>query len=153
MRDNLNRAPSGQATAKDDVTTSTLIVLDDDHPMWAQHTGLDGHRLEPEWSSADLKRAQTFYGHVNGKAKIFLDLLIDHPGRVLCVDELCELSGGVFMGSLSVAGSASGLQRPYRESGRRYPFYWWKGKKGERTSYAMKPTVAKLFHQARNNYN
>ena len=34
------------------------------------------------------------------------------------------------------------------ESGRRYPFYWWRGN-GSPTRYAMKPAVAELFRQAR----
>lgn len=44
-------------------------------------------------------RAEAFYERVDGKPKIFLDLLIDHPDRVRTVDELCAISGGVFNGS------------------------------------------------------
>lgn len=121
-------------------------ILDDEDPTWDLHTGLDGHRIKPEWDPRDLEQARAFYEGVRGKAKVFLDLLIDHPGRMLTVDELCTLSGGVFNGSHSVAGAVSGLYRAYDSSGRRYPFYWWSGNP---TTYAMKPTVAALFDQVR----
>ena len=52
-------------------------------------------------------------------------------------------------GRQSVSGSLSALNRPHADSGRRYPFYWWKGTGGEPTQYAMKPHVAALFHAAR----
>jgi hypothetical protein len=147
MQGQPSQIPGEPTVAKDDTAVPTFLILDDDHPMWAQHTGLEGHRDKPEWTASDSERAQVFYDHVKKKAKIFLDLLIDHPGRVLSVDELRELSGDAFENSRSVAGSARHLHRSYQESGRRYPFYWWKGKP---TRYAMKPGVAALFHQARN---
>ena len=34
-------------------------------------------------------------------------------------------------------------------AGRRLPFYWWKGKGGSSSCYAMKPVVATLFREAR----
>lgn len=147
MQGQPNQVPSEPMTVPDLAAVQTFLVLDDDHPMWTQHAGLDGHRIKPEWTLADLERAQAFYGEIDGKAKILLDLLIDHPGCVLSVDDLRRLSGGVFTNSFSVAGSTRHLHGSYQESGRRYPFYWWKGKP---SSYAMKPSVAKLFHQARN---
>ncbi|WP_433870480.1 DUF6416 domain-containing protein [Saccharopolyspora sp. CA-218241] len=124
------------------------IVLPDDHPLWEQHSGLDGHRDHPEWDAgADLAVAEAFYGQVGGKAKVFLDLLIDHPGQQLTVDDLCGLAKGeVFSGKHSVAGAINGLNHPRQASGRRYPFYWWTGSR-----YAMKPSVAGLFRQARIN--
>ncbi|MGH4013998.1 MAG: DUF6416 domain-containing protein [Pseudonocardiaceae bacterium] len=146
LLEQLNRALNETATAHDIAVAQASHVLDDDHPLWDQHTGLDGHRVEPEWAASDLKRAQAFYQRVGGKAKVFLDLLVDYPGRLLTVDELCELSGAVFSGSRSIAGAINGLYRPHQSSGRRYPFYWWAGNP---TRYAMKPSVATLFHQAR----
>ncbi|MGN9780589.1 DUF6416 domain-containing protein [Nonomuraea sp. ZG12] len=90
--------------------------------------------------------AQAFYQPIEDKTKIFFDLLIDHPGRQLSVDDICRLTDDVFSGSHSIAGAISGLHRSYQASGRRYPFYWWEG---QPTCYAMKPGVAKLFLQAR----
>jgi hypothetical protein len=123
------------------------LVLSDDHPLWEQHTGLGGHRDHPEWvAESDLAAAQTFYGTVDGKAKVFLDILIDHPGLQLSVDDICARAGGVFTGSRSIAGAINGLRKSYESSGRRYPFYWWEGRPAR---YAMKESVAELFQQAR----
>lgn len=126
------------------------LVLPDGHPLWEQHTGLDGHRDYPEWGAdSDLADAEAFYQPVRGKAKVFLDLLIDHPGRLLTVDDLCHLAGGdVFSGPRSIAGAINGLYRSHQASGRRYPFYWWEGRP---TRYAMKLSVAELFRRARAN--
>jgi hypothetical protein len=123
-----------------------LLILDDEDPMWDQHAGLEGHRRKPEWTADDQQDVRTFYENVRGKGKIFLDILIDHPGHVLSVDELCALSKGNFTGSHSVAGAVSGLYRAYDSSEHRYPFYWWSGNP---TTYAMKPIVAALFDHAR----
>lgn len=126
----------------------TNLTLHDAHPLWEQHTGLEGH-TGPEWDpQADLERAEAFYRYVANKAKVFLDLLIDSPGAMLDVDEICRRSNGVFTSSRSIAGSITGLVKPHGESGRRYPFYWWAGNP---TRYGMKPSVAALFHQARTN--
>ena len=46
------------------------------------------------------------------------------------------------------AATENGLYRSHQASGRRYPFYWWEGRP---TRYAMKPSVAVLFRQARAN--
>lgn len=128
-------------------SVGAAVVLDDDHPLWAQHTGLEGHRVPPEWdSAADLALAQAFYQRIGGKARVLVDLLIDRPGQQLTVDDLCELAPEVFSGSRSVAGSINGLVAAHQASGRRYPFYWWEGRP---TRYAMKPSVATLFESAR----
>jgi hypothetical protein len=130
-------------------SVSLSMSLPDDHPLWGQHDGLDGHRDEPEWNlRTDVALAETFYQPVSGKAKVFLDLLIDNPGRQLAVDELCRLSNGTFTGSRSIAGALNGLSRSQRASGRRYPFYWWAGNQAR---YAMKKSVAELFRFARAN--
>lgn len=124
-----------------------VLVLPDDHPLWEHHTGLGGHRDHPEWDpESDLAAAQAFYQLIKDKAKIFFDLLIDHPGQQLNVEDIRRLTGDVFSGPHSIAGAISGLHRSYQVSGRRYPFYWWEG---QPTCYAMKPGVAKLFLQAR----
>ena len=38
--------------------------------------------------------------------------------------------------------------QPTARSGRRLPFYWWRNN-GDASPYAMKPTVAMLFRDAR----
>ncbi|GII81515.1 hypothetical protein Sru01_64970 [Sphaerisporangium rufum] len=122
-------------------------VLPDDHPQWERHTGGEGHRDNPEWNlESDLTVAEAFYRSIKNQAKIFFDLLIDHPGQQLSVDDIRRITGGVLSRSHSIAGALSGFSRSQQASGRRYPFYWWEGKP---TCYAMKPSVAELFRQAR----
>lgn len=124
---------------------SISAPLDDDDPRWNHHSGGTGHS-GPEWTAGDLNEAIDFYGYLRNKARVFTDLLIDHPGVVLTVDDLCELSADTFTGPSSVAGAIKGLRKPKVVSGRRYPFYWWAGSP---TGYAMKPSVAALFRKAR----
>ncbi|SNY61431.1 hypothetical protein SAMN05421748_122166 [Paractinoplanes atraurantiacus] len=123
--------------------------LDDDDPRWAQHTGGSGHDHDPEWVLPDdLSKAEAFYGHLTERARIIIDLLIDHPGRQLDVAEISALSGNALGGAHAIAGSLQPLERLRVAAGRRYPFYWWGGQKGQ-TRYAMKPSVAELFRRAR----
>lgn len=141
----------GLGPSPEEIEQDGALVLPDDHLLWEHHSGLGGHRDHPEWDpESDLATAQAFYRLIKdkakAKAKAFLDLLIDHPGQQLSVEDMCRLTGGVFSGARSIAGSISGLHRSYQASGRRYPFYWWEG---QPTCYAMKPSVAKLFLQAR----
>lgn len=121
-------------------------LFGDDHQVWASHSGGAGHHSEPEWDAGDAERAETYYAQVRGKAKIFLDLLIDHPGRRLSTDQIRRLTPNVFDSDYAIAGSIKGLANATSASGRRYPFYWWKDRP---TSYAMKPGVAAVFAAAR----
>lgn len=122
------------------------VVCDDD-PVWKWHSGLGGHRDLPEWLPAsDGSLARAFYESVGGRAKVFLDVLIDNPGMRLSVDDIRAETDGVFSGPSSVAGSITGLHSPHRASGRRYPFYWWAE---HPTRYGMKKAVGSLFLQAR----
>lgn len=119
----------------------------DDNPRWQQHTGGSGHE-GAEWDpNDDLIRAQAFYSSVKGRARVILDLLIDHPGRPLSVTDIRAMTGEFFADSSAVAGSLAALSQPRQASERRYPFYWWRG---QPTQYAMKPGVAELFRRARN---
>jgi hypothetical protein len=118
----------------------------DYHPIWSSHSGGSGHYADPEWRPADADLAEAFYAQVAGKAKVFLDLLIDHPGRRLSTDRIIELAPDVFDNDYAIAGSIKGLAKATDASGRRYPFYWWKSRP---TSYAMKPEVASTFAAAR----
>jgi hypothetical protein len=126
-------------------------LLPDDHPLWGRHSGGSGHDGYPEWDlDDDLPRAQAFYAAVRGKAKakVFLDLLIDHPGRRLSVTEIRAMTGDLFADAGAVARSLTVLHPPRQASERRYPFRWWKGQPGQ-TQYGMKPQVAELFRRAR----
>lgn len=124
------------------------MAYSDEHPVWDHSDGPEGQN-GPEWDlCTDITNAEAFYQHVSGKAKVFLNLLIDNPGRHLDVDKLCELAAGTFGGSRSIAGALHGLYRAQRASGHRYPFYWWAGNPSR---YAMKKSVAELFRIARAN--
>jgi len=118
----------------------------DDHQIWSSHSGGSGHYANPEWEREDFDPAEAYYAQVRGKAKVFLDLLIDHPGQRLSTDQIRRLAPDVFDNDYAIAGSIKGLAKPTFSSGRRYPFYWWKARP---TSYAMKPGVAALFAAAR----
>jgi hypothetical protein len=122
-----------------------IQILDDSHPLWNRHSGGSGHEGN-EWTLGDVTEAEAFYASVKGKAKDFMDVLIDRPGQPLDVDEIVKICPKVFQGSRSIAGALNGLRLAKEASGRRYPFYWWKGNP---TRYAMKPSVAEVFRQAR----
>ncbi|MEU7908812.1 DUF6416 domain-containing protein [Actinoplanes sp. NPDC049118] len=95
-----------------------------------------------------MHAAEAFYAQVAGGAEIIVDLLIDHPGRRLSVAEISTSSGNALAGAHAIAGSLQPLERLRVASGRRYPLYWWSAGPG-RTRYAVKPSVAELFRQAR----
>ncbi|WP_421119850.1 DUF6416 domain-containing protein [Aquihabitans daechungensis] len=120
-------------------------VLDDTDGRWDAHSGGTGHE-GPEWTERDLAEAEAFYAKLSGKGKLFFDLLLDRPGQQLSVDDLIAASAGEFTSSFSVAGAINGLSLPHKASGRRFPFYWWKGTP---TSYAVKVSVAAVFNAAR----
>lgn len=137
-----SRSESGSPAAR---PAPMPLLLSDGHPMWDKHSG--GGRDGEEWDlSNDLERAETLYYSTPPNVRFFLDLLMDHPGQLLNADEICERSEGRFTGRSSLSGALNGIAKPYRESHRNYPFYWWKG---DPSQYAMKPTVAELFRQAR----
>jgi hypothetical protein len=118
----------------------------DTHQIWSSHSGGIGHYEQPEWDENDSALAEAYYAQIRGKAKTFLDLLIDHPGRRLSTEQIRRLAPDVFETDHAIAGSIKGLAKPTFASGRRYPFYWWKTRP---TSYAMKPGVAAVFTAAR----
>ncbi len=128
--------------------------LMDDDPLWEQHSGGDGHQ-GPEWEPGDDRRAAIFYRSLAENARQIFDLLMDQPGEQLDSDRIAaqirepghsgtsELARHFVAGSLSVTGELAAA------SGRRLPFYWWKGRDGLASSYAMKPMVAAVFQEAR----
>jgi hypothetical protein len=91
------------------------------------------------------------------RTRFVLDLLMDRPGGRLDADwiatQLSARDGGGAgrPGRRSVPASLSSVSRPHARSGRRLPFYWWRRQDGGASWYAMKPAVARLFRQARQN--
>ena len=130
------------------------MMLTDDDLLWEQHSGGDGHR-GPEWGAGDGRLAVVFYRSLGQNARLIFDLLMDRPGEQVDADWLATqipvpVRGGiseparqVVSGSLSLTGELAAA------AGRRLPFYWWKGRDGSASWYAMKPIVAALFRQAR----
>jgi hypothetical protein len=136
-------APAGAVVAR-----TVERLLDDDSPLWSNHSGgAANHVTPPEWDEgSDLPLAIETYGRLKNKVRVFMDLLIDHPGQLLSVDEICAAAPTVFASDRSIAGSLNGFLRPCRDADRRFPFYWWENRP---TDYAMKESVARLFAAAR----
>ncbi len=92
---------------------------------------------------------------MHGDARMILDLMIDHPGQLLdagwIADQIrpSDADGDQTRRRRMVSGLLGALSGPRNASQRRYPFYWWHGRDGSPTRYAMKPTVASLFRVAR----
>jgi hypothetical protein len=132
-----------------------VAALDDDDPLWEQHSGGDGHR-GVEWGKSDGVLAEAFYAALPEHTRFVLDLLMDHPGERLSSDWIAgqltrrRASGTPAAGRRSVSTSMSPAAQPTARSGRRMPFYWWRTN-ADASSYAMKPGVAKLFRDARHN--
>lgn len=145
VREQIDRLLAGGDTGMPPPAPPAPVVLSEDHPMWDQASGGSTHHGTP-WEAGDTLAAQTFLLQATERAKVFLDLLIDHPGRQFTVDEICENSNGAYTGARSLAGALAGLAKAQRASGRRYPFTWWEGTPSR---YAMRPAVAQLLCQAR----
>jgi len=130
------------------------MALKDDDPLWEQHSGSDGHR-GPEWGPSDLRRDAVFYRSLAGNARLIFDLLMDHPGQQVDSDRLAAQISAPARGQSAetarqgVAGSLSATGELAASAGRRLPFYWWKSRNGSASWYAMKPMVAALFREAR----
>ncbi|MFZ4433311.1 MAG: DUF6416 domain-containing protein [Microthrixaceae bacterium] len=125
--------------------TAAAFVLTEDDPRWSNHSGGAAHEVQ-DWSDGDLDAAVAFYRALPTKARVFVDLLIDHPGEQLTSKQMCALSNGVFDNDHQLAGSIKGLWKPAEAAQRRYPFTWWQDRP---TRYAMRPSVAALFAEAR----
>lgn len=126
-----------------------IPVIGDDHPMWSLHSGGSRHD-GPDWGpgNEDLALAQSQY-RLSPQTAIFHRVLVDHPGELMSVEDLERLTGGALAGSRAVAGALTGYVRWCERLGRRFPFYWWEGRGGESTRYAMQSRVSALFRTAR----
>jgi hypothetical protein len=108
-----------------------------------------------EWRD-DGALAEAFYAALPAITRFIFDLLMDRPGERLTADWIAAQlaqrpgNGARMPGRRSVSASLSFVSQPHKRSGRRLPFYWWRHD-GEASSYAMKPTVARLFREARQN--
>lgn len=128
--------------------TSPTRALGEDDPRWEDHSGGAANHIDPpEWDeNTDLAPAVQVYSHLPPKTRAFHDLLVDNPGQMLSVDDICAAAPHLFNNHRSIAGCLNGYLKSCREVDRRFPFYWWAHTP---TDYAMKPSVARLFAAAR----
>ena len=122
-------------------------IIGDDHPMWSLHSGGSRHD-GTDWKSDDVHLAEA-QSRLPRLTRVFHDALVDHPGQVLSVEDLATVTGDVLSSSRVIAGALSGYVQWCERLDRRFPFYWWEGRDGESTRYAMQPRVAALFRAAR----
>ncbi|MFF1420960.1 DUF6416 domain-containing protein [Streptomyces sp. NPDC058280] len=125
------------------------VHLDDDHPMWATHDGGSGHD-GPEWNLTDHTQAVAYYQALSKPAQEIFDYLRATPGRLVSCDEIVERfnlnSDGTKNNPNVLAGYMNTTGPARKESGRRFPFHWWKADGG--ANYAVKQSVADLFSAA-----
>lgn len=119
------------------------LIIGDDHPMWSLHSGGSRHDA-PDWGPGDEQLAEAQYRLPPLTAK-FHRTLMDHPGELLSVEYLARLTDGALSNSRVIAGALAGYVQWCERLDRRFPFYWWEGRDGESTRYAMQPRVAALF--------
>jgi hypothetical protein len=119
------------------------LIMGDDHPMWSLHSGGSRHDA-PDWGPGDEQLAEAQYRlpPLTGR---FHNALVDHPGQLLSVEDLASLTDGELPNSRVIAGALAGYVQWCERLNRRFPFYWWEGRNGESTTYAMQPRVAALF--------
>lgn len=127
-------------------TSAQTMIIGDDHPMWSLHSGGSRHDA-PDWGPDDEQLAEAQYRLPPHTAK-FHRVLVDHPGQLLSVEDLARVSKGELSSSRVIAGALAGYVQWCERLNRRFPFYWWEGRDGESTKYAMQPRVAALFRAA-----
>jgi hypothetical protein len=136
-----------EGVAADAAVAGGAKIIGDDHPMWSLHSG--GARHDgPDWKSEDAHLAEA-QGRLPRLTRVFHDALVDHPGQVLSVEDLAVATSGELASSRVIAGALSGYVQWCERIDRRFPFYWWEGRDGESSRYAMQPRVAALFRSAR----
>jgi hypothetical protein len=75
----------------------------------------------------------------------FTCALVDHPGQLLSAEDLARVTDGALSNSRVIAGALAGYVQWCERLDRRFPFYWWEGREGQSTRYAMQPRFAGLF--------
>ena len=138
---------AGAGITAEAVEPGKVLIIGDDHPMWALHSGGDRH-TGPDWEDGDKRLAQT-QDRLPPLTTVFHNTLVDRPGWVLSVEDLSDLTNGQLSNSRVIAGALSGYVNWCERLDRRFPFYWWEGRNSESARYAMQPRVARLFSEAR----
>jgi hypothetical protein len=122
---------------------SSMMIIADDHPMWSLHSG-GGRHDGPDWGPGDEQLAEGQY-RLPPLTTVFHRALVDHPGRLLSVEDLGRITRGALSSRHVIAGALSGYAQWCTRLNRRFPFYWWEGRDGKSSRYAMQLRVAALF--------
>lgn len=138
LADPVNEAASGSPVD---------VVLAPDHPMWDHHSGGDRH-AQREFSDGDEIEARATRGGLSPKASVFFEELLTLPGHLFSSQHFIETFPDVFESPAAVAGCLNGFTRHCERADRSYPFYWWEGRNGSPTRYAIHPHVARVFIRA-----
>jgi hypothetical protein len=110
---------------------------------------------ETEWGPNDRARAEELYESLHGYTKLFFDMLLDHPGKRIDADQIVASfaqhipKGYDAPNRLSLAGSLTPIRQRCKDSGRPLPYERWTAPNGAASVYALKPTVVRLFRDAR----
>lgn len=122
-----------------------LEVLPEAHPMWEHHSGGSRHQ-RPQWKMDDLHEARLTLRHLSPKARVFFDIMLEEPGRLLTSTEIIDRAPDVFASPSAVAGALNGFTQHADRADRPLPFYWWAGPPAR---YAVRPSIAEVFLRAR----
>lgn len=122
-----------------------LEVLPEEHPMWEHHSGGFRHQ-RPRWTLDDLHEARLTLRNLSPKARVFFDIMLEEPGRLLTSTEIIDRAPDVFASASAIAGALNGFTSHADRADRPLPFYWWAGPPAR---YAVRPSVADVFIRAR----
>lgn len=130
-----------------DGAAGPVTDLPPDHPMWGHHSGGDRHAT-PEYSDGDEDAARKLRRGLSPKAKVFFEEILTRPGHLFESQHFLDTFHDVFESHNAVAGCLHGFTRHCERDGRSFPFYWWEGREGTPTRYAIHPHVARVFLRA-----
>lgn len=123
------------------------LVLPEDHPMWEHHTGGKAYSRK-EWQRGDEVRAKALLMDLDARARVFFEILLDHPGYLVDADNLRRQAPATFGARRSLANCLKEFTAPCTRFNRRLPFYAWE-RRGAPTRYAVRPSVGRVFHAAK----
>ena len=133
-----------------------MVALDDDDPLWEQHSGGEGHR-GIEWQMGMVRSRRRSTSRLPDHTRFVFDLLMDHPGERLTSDWIAaQLTAATgrwgSCGRAEVGVNQHEPDRPADAPGRVDGCrFTGGGTTATPATYAMKPAVARLFRDARQN--
>ena len=143
----LQQLLQGPVTAGPSSDGPATTVLGDDHPMWDHASGGD-RQAGVEFGDGDEQLARTLRRGLSRKSRLFFEHLLREPGRLVPVSEFIDTYPDEFGSAAAVAGSLTSFSRACKRAERSLPFYWWEGRAGAPTRYAVRPAIAQVFLRA-----